>query len=163
MLSKSFLKNQTMHSPLANQTMIKAKNGRGKRSLAMSLMLTSLIDAFSILVIFLLSSGNNTGKELDLHKVQLPIASHSDSVGMGTIVKITEGRYTINDHPVSQQGLAAALITIKKKEDLIIQADRKIEFNLLNPVILAAQHAGFEKFKFVVLQKDTTKERLAFK
>lgn len=153
MLGKSLLKNQAMKGALAGASRLNPKGGKAKKSLISSLMLTSLIDAFCILVIFLLSNGNNSGQQLDLRgKIQLPQVVHSEAMGMGTVVKFVDGKYFVDDKPVTAQGLPAALYAIEKKGDLIVQADRKVEFVEMNPIILAASHAGFEKFKFVVIQ-----------
>lgn len=153
MLGHSILNNQSMQSPLSAQSAIKPENGKKKRSLLMSLTLTSLIDAFSILVIFLLSSSSNSGQPLDMRgKLQLPASAQSESVGFGTVVKLDMGHYFVNDKEVSLDQLTKALYDITGKDSLIIQADRRAGFSSLSPVILAASHAGFEKFKFAVLQ-----------
>ena len=94
MLTSSFLKNQTLMSPLNEASTLKPHSGKGKRPLLFTLTLTSLIDAFSILVIFLLSnySTSSQPKNLDA-KMQLPMASKSADLNIGTVIKVSEGRY----------------------------------------------------------------------
>jgi biopolymer transport protein ExbD len=39
------------------------------------------------------------------------------------------------------------------KEHLIIQADKRMDYTQISPVLQAGAHAGFQKFKFAVLQE----------
>jgi biopolymer transport protein ExbD len=162
-LNQGFLKhNRLLGEQLVQQSQLKPKGGKGKRPLLFSLTLTSLIDAFSILVIFLLTNANNTGQPLDFRgRLQLPLSQQSEALGMGAVIKVVEGRYFINNKEVSASEIPRELYQIKQSmvkaeivdssDALIVQADRHLEYASLSPIILAASHAGFEKFKFAVL------------
>ncbi len=160
MLDTSHIKNQIQMSPLGGTSSLRPKGGKGKRPLMFTLTLTSLIDAFSILVIFLLSNYSTSAQPLNLEgKMQLPMASKSTDLAAGTVVKINDGRYYIDDKEVAANDMPRRLYEIKQKigsssdaNSLIIQADRKVEYASLSPIILAGSHAGFEKFSFAVLQ-----------
>ena len=158
MLGHGYLKHQSLQGSLIQQSQLKPKGGRRNRPLLFTLTLTSLIDAFSILVIFLLTSASNTGQPLDFRgHMQLPLSQRSDELGVGTVIRIVDGRYYVNEKEVSVQQIPQLLYTIKKDskatdmDSLIIQADRRVEYASLSPIILSASHAGYEKFKFAVL------------
>jgi biopolymer transport protein ExbD len=163
MLSQSFLSNQSFQSPLSGQSTLKPAGWRNSRPFMFALSLTSLIDAFSILVIYLLMNFGTAQDEIQIAKgLELPQATQSGMLENGPMVRIHQGRYYVDDREVTAQQITAALIQIKqkntttekdKKNHLIIQADRRLDFKQLSPVIQAGSHAGYEKFKFAVLQE----------
>lgn len=136
---------------------IKGKKS-GLKGLALALPLTSLIDAFSIIVIYLLIGTQTSGIESDVPvKMNLPMAEHS--VGLEketTTLTIQKGVYKLNDKVVSVQSLAQKLAEIKKasKEesmDLLVQADQEMKYEDLDPILKASSASGFEKMKFAVV------------
>ena len=156
MLNQSYLANQSFQSPLKGQSSLKPAGWRKARPLMFALSLTSLIDAFSILVIYLLMNFGTASEESQLAKgMQLPKAGQSSLIENGPVVRVTEGKYYIGENELSTKQLTQALVQIKQREKkvhLIIQADRRLDFAQLSPVIQAGSHAGFEKFKFAVLK-----------
>lgn len=141
---------------------------RHKKSLAAKVMLTSLIDAFSILVIYLLVNFSSTGEILYLSKgMELPAAVTTELLERNTVVKIEKNKIFIEDKEVKVSQLAKMLLEIKKENpvkaianpdtppshSLTIQADRREEFKLLSPVIAAGGIAGFSDIHFAVLQE----------
>jgi biopolymer transport protein ExbD len=166
-MSQSILKRQTMRGPLASNS----KGGKAKKpNMVFSLNLTALIDAFSILVIFLLSNYSGDAQNVNLsNKITLPNATQSQILNMGTVVKIEDNRFFIDDKEVRFENLLAKLIeakTSKKSEtedvqnSLIIQADRQLDFNVLSPVIRAGGSAGFNQYKFAVMpQSGSTRKQ----
>jgi biopolymer transport protein ExbD len=158
MLTTSYLRDQNNQSALSGQSTLRPKGAKFMKTIAFSLSLTSLIDAFSILVIYLLMNFGNAGDEIQLAKgIELPTAVQGDVLTQGPVVQISAGKYIIEgkEYPVSQ--ITAALLKArpqdKTKNHLIIQADRRLDFQELSPVIQAGSHAGYEKFKFAVLQE----------
>lgn len=161
-MSQSVLKNQIMRGPLASQGAIKTKGGGAKKAnMVFSLNLTALIDAFSILVIFLLSnySGDTTNINLS-NKISLPTATQTEMMTMGTVVKIEGNKLFVDDKEVTMNTLIGKLIEARKekeketddvKNSLIIQADRQLDFELLSPVIRAGGSAGFNQYKFAAM------------
>ena len=78
-MSQSILNNESLRGPIANQGAVKSKGkSRKKADMVFSLNLTALIDAFSILVIFLLSnySGDtnnvNVSNKITLQELHKP-------------------------------------------------------------------------------------------
>lgn len=127
-----------------------------------SLMLTSLVDAFSILVIFLLMnhSASQESLDVDTQRLALPRASDSQLIMQGVTVRIDPTGILIEKQLVPKSQLVQRLKQIyaespeAKRDGLIIVADKSMGYEELNPVILAGSQAGFSKFKFAVIRKD---------
>ena len=149
-----------MHSPLLAQSSLKRVK-RGKKSLVAALMLTSLVDAFAILVIFLILNQSSSLPVDVSGDMQLPTTKEAAMVADAVTVTVTgEGaRFEIDKKVVNISALVATLKTAregKSKESqnsLMIIADKEMNFADLNPVIVAGSHAGFTHFKFAVVNK----------
>lgn len=162
-MSKSILKAQALNGPLASQGAVRASTKKSKKNLAFSLNLTALIDAFAILVIFLLSNYNGDAHNVNAsNKITLPIATQAEILTMGTVVKIEGNKIFVDEKEIRYKDLVAQLIEAKKskeketddiKNSLIIQADRGIDFEVLSPVIQAGGSAGFNQYKFAAMPK----------
>lgn len=159
MKSASPLSQSSLHSLLEGQSRLKPGGGRSRRSLVTSLMLTSLVDAFSILVIFLILNVSTSQDVVNIGKVALPQATETQFIQNGVVVRIEDGRFLVEEKPVALSGLVGELKTLNqnadadKKEGLVIVADRNMDYEALSPVILAGSQAGFTKFKFAVIRK----------
>ena len=161
MNSASPLSRTHLGSALAGQSMIRPQGGRFRRAMVAGLMLTSLVDAFSILVIFLIM---NTGASQDVvnigEKVVLPQANESQFISNGVVVRVEDNKFLIEDQEVAMGDLVAKLKAYNdgedaaKKEGLVIVADRNLDYSDLSPLIHAGSAAGFTKYKFAVLRKD---------
>lgn len=162
MLEQSSPLNQSMlNSALKGQSRLRPNGNRFKKKLMASLMLTSLVDAFSILVIFLIMnhSASQESLEFDNRKLTLPKAEQSQVIQNGVVVKIQGGHFIVDSNEVAINQLAQALEASKgeidaKKDGLIIIADKKLDFADLSPVIAVGSQAGFSKFKFVVERQE---------
>ncbi|MBX3019601.1 MAG: biopolymer transporter ExbD [Bdellovibrionaceae bacterium] len=150
-------------SPTKGLSILRPK-GKGSHSILVgSLMLTSLIDAFSILVIFLLMNTSNSIQEVELKAMNgMPIASHTDALKKGVILAIENGRYKIGDEIVQPRDLSRRLTEEKskmeagqivaKKAELIIQAARGMSYDDLSPILVAASEASFQSYKLAVVE-----------
>ncbi len=154
------LQRTMLTSPLENLSRLKASGARAKRTMVAGLMLTSLVDAFSILVIFLIMNHSTNQEILNVgDKIQLPQARESQFIQNGVVVRVEGGQYLVDDKPIALSTLAGHLKTLNdgpdaaKKEGLVIVADRQLDYADLSPVILAGSHAGFTKFKFAVIRE----------
>lgn len=149
-----------MHSPLLSQSSLK-KTKKGKKNLVAALMLTSLVDAFAILVIFLILNQSSSLPVDVNNNMQLPMTKEALMVGDAVTVTLeAEGsRFNIDKKVVGINVLVATLKAAreaKPKESqnaLMIIADKEMNFADLNPVIVAGSHAGFTHFKFAVVNK----------
>lgn len=163
--NQSFLKTTAMMSAVESTSYLKPKWGNWKRGIVADLLLTALIDAFSILVIFLLMSFSSTGDILFIGKgTELPKANRTDVLERNPVVKIEEGAMYLEDKVVTQETLVGALLDMRKKfqeihpdqefsNTITIQADRRVPYITLNSVVLAASHAGISDVNFAVLVK----------
>jgi biopolymer transport protein ExbD len=163
--SQSVLSDTALQSTLGSQSYIEPKHGKWKRNLALDLLLTALIDAFSILVIFLLMSFSSTGDMLFLSKGQeLPKAALGEMLERNPVVKLQEGKIYLEEKEVGVEALVGTLLELRRQfaENhpgqeypgvLMIQGDRRLKYEELNQVILAASHAGYSDIRFAVLMK----------
>ena len=163
--SQSVLNETALQTTIGSQSYILPKHGKWKRNLAADLLLTALIDAFSILVIFLLMSFSSTGDMLFIGKGQeLPKASRTELLERNPVVKLQEGKIYLEEKEVDVESLVGTLLELRKQfatnhpgEEypgvLMIQGDRRLKYEELNQVILAASHAGYSDIRFAVLVK----------
>lgn len=162
MLESASPLNKTMlGSALAGTSRLRPDGGRHRRTMVASLMLTSLVDAFSILVIFLIMNHANNQEPLNVgDKVKLPEAQSTSMIQQGLVVRVEDGKFIIDEKPVAIGSLRAVLKKhndgpeAAKKEGLVIVADKQLDYADLSPVILAGSSAGFTKFKFAVIKND---------
>ena len=168
-MSQSILNSKVMTGPLANQGIVRSKHNNAikKQNLVFSLNLVALIDAFSILVIFLLSNYSGDAHNVNVSdKITLPRATQTEIMTMGTVVKIEGNKYFVDDKEIRFDDLVAKLIEAKKSKEnetddvkisLIIQADRQLDFDILSPVIKAGGSAGFNQYKFAAIPSGNKK------
>ncbi len=134
------------------------RSTRVKRSLVASLMLTSLVDAFSILVLFLIINHSSSQYFVDADKVTLPKVELSQIIAEGIAVHVQAGQFFMNDKLIHPDRLVAELIEKKKGQDdsqmsLIIVADRDSSYQHINPLLIAGSEAGLSRIKFAVTQQ----------
>lgn len=150
------LNRSSLQSVLKGQSRLRPNGGSHRRRLMASLMLTSLVDAFSILVIFLIMNHSASQESLDFDQtLALPKAQQSQVIQNGVVVKIQRGQFFVDSQPVKLNELLSVLENMKKqvdakKDGLIVVADQKMDFADLSPLISVGSQAGFSKFKFVV-------------
>jgi len=157
--------NSAFHSVTAGSSILAPKSERRGRNIVADLLLTALIDAFSILVIFLLMSFSSTGEILNMGKgVELPKAAKGEELERNPVVKIDAGKIFVEEKEVSQDQLVGELLALRKKfaetrsgEEfpgiLTLQADRRLKYEQLNSVVLASSQAGFSDIKFAVIMR----------
>lgn len=165
MINQSVVKNTAFHSVIGENSIIAPQSEKKKRNIVSDLLLTALIDAFSILVIFLLMSFSSTGEILYMGKgMELPKAMKGETLERNPVVKIDEGKIYLEEKEVTANDLVAALLELRKKitesrpgEEfpgiLTIQGDRRLKYEQLNSIVLASSQAGFSDIKFAVVMK----------
>lgn len=156
-MQRSIIKSQAMRGILGQQSSLKPKGGKEKKALYFVLSLTSLIDAFSILVIYLLISYSNQQSVELSGKVKLPVATHSEGISDGVIVSVNQGHYYLDQKEVTLSQLTSELLKRRSNKPevveggLVIEADKASDYQKLSPIILAGAQAGYSKFKFAVI------------
>lgn len=154
-MKASILQKQKMRSPLESLKRIQATGSSGKeKSLFFSLNLTTLIDAFCILVIFLLSNMNGQIQNLQMGKdLVLPAALKTEALEQGLTVRIEKNEVFVDDKKINKEDMARVLLDAKKPDNssLIIQADRRSDYENIGMILRAGGQAGYEKYVFAVL------------
>ena len=81
------------------------------------------------------------------------------------MVKVDEGQLFLEDKLVTADALTAELLDLRKQFQethpagteypgfLTIQADRRVKYEVLNQIVVAASQAGFSDLKFAALVK----------
>ncbi|WP_413289891.1 ExbD/TolR family protein [Bdellovibrio sp. HCB337] len=151
----------TRRSPLMQSLALKAGNEKsahgGVKELGLALPLTSLIDAFCIIVIYLLIGTQTSGVESQLAAgMSLPLAESGQTVDKAiATLKIEKGIYFLDEKQVSLKALGQKLAELKKSTteavELMVQADTQMEFADLDPLLKAGAEAGIEKLRFAVI------------
>lgn len=152
-------------SALETRSVLKPKRGKMTKALAATLVLTSLVDAFSILVIYLMVN-TTSGMNMDVaNGIELPTAAHTQTIDTGLLVQVNPAGILINDQIIEIGQLAEYLkqtqAQLQETEDprakkLILQADKEADFTDVNPIILAGTQSGFETIVFAVIQQGET-------
>lgn len=165
MLSTSVINQTAFHSIIGESSVIRPESDKHKRNIVADLLLTALIDAFSILVIFLLMSFSSTGEILYLGKGQeLPKAKLADELDRNPVVKIDDGKLYVEDKQVNADGLVQALLDLRKQfqetrpgqefpATLTVQADRRVKYEQMSSIVQASAHAGYSDIKFAVIMR----------
>jgi len=146
-------------SPLMQAMSLKKDNKKAThgKDLGLALPLTSLIDAFCIIVIYLLIGTQSTGVESKIPgKMSLPTAEYSQALEKEiATLRIEKGNYFLNEKPVALSALGAKLSQLKKQAtdviELLVQADTNMEYADLDPLLRAGSEAGIEKLRFAVI------------
>jgi len=148
-------------SPLLAAMSLKDSNKRegsgATKELALALPLTSLIDAFCIIVIYLLIGTQSGGVETNVSaKINLPDAENGASVDKEiATLRIEKGHYFLDEKMISKNSLTEKLAELKAKSaqsvELMIQADTNMEYADLDPLLRAGSEAGIENLRFAVI------------
>lgn len=125
-----------------------------KKNLIASLSLTSLIDAFSILVIYLLLVTQNGLLDIEINtQVQIPqseVAPFIDSEPL--VVRLQNNSFFIKDTRYSPKELVLFLKAEKKKNENIklgIQASKNQSFDMIQRMIETVHLAGVHKVELL--------------
>lgn len=154
----------------------KTLQGHGKKITSVAdLLLTPLIDMFVILVVFLIMNFSATGELVSLSRdIQLPKATVTDEIERAPIIQISANTVAIEGVKVGDSedilkdpDLRIPELTDKMQEmrkidemmhpgqpfkgQVIINADKSIDFKLVRKVMFAASDAGYINFNYAVL------------
>ena len=162
MIKNSILASRTQQeSPIKNRTYLQSKSLYKKnKTLTIPLILTSLVDIFSILIVYLLMNFSTVEDVSYISKnIKLPLAKNGIEIKHHTIVKFENGKYFIDKNEVSVKELVKKLLEYQQKfisnteqeTTLIVQADRNTKYKHLNNIVLAASQAGYHNVKFIAL------------
>lgn len=152
-----------LRSPLSEAMRLSPRrSGSRAKKLVVTLVLTSLVDAFSIMLLYLVVQNSGLGSTLELKNAgRLPVASEATALHQGTLVRIVGAKTFLGDELVADHELASRLSAKRAQAApagspdpaLIVQADRDADFARLAKVIRAGSVSGFHTFKFAVLHE----------
>lgn len=130
--------------------------------------LTSLVDCFAIILVYLLLATSFGELSVDVDKdIQLPKATEAKALMSDYMVVVKDGAsnmptYIVDKQEVRLDNLAEVLKakadTMPKEEgkskSIVIQADKNMSYAKLNPLIMVSLQAGFEEIQFAVLKDE---------
>lgn len=152
-------------SPLGSQMSGQKSQGKSKKDMSTPLLLTALVDAFSILVIFLLVQIQGAPAPFDQDaKLMLPTAASIENDKPAAAndlianIIVRDSSYVLDGAVVGPKDLASALKNLKTQAvdrvvRLIIQADQESEFDMMSPLLASTAEAGISKLEFAVRAK----------
>ena len=160
------------------------KFARGKKQGYASLMLTSLVDMFTIIVIFLLMNFSANGEVLYMSKdIKLPDAYHGAQLERAPVISVSSDAVTFDGKMlISTADLAKGdVLNVPELEDALrdekrryeqihandpdhpfkglvnVQADRRIAFKVIKRVMFACNQSGFGNINFAALSREGPK------
>lgn len=158
------LNKSNMPSPLRQGSKLRPWGQKLRKSIAVTITLTSLIDAFVILVLYLVVASSSTENTLNIDdNITLPQTKLMKELDASPIVTYKGNSFFIDDQPVADADLKNSLVQLAQKfknifknneASIVIQADENIGFEKLQPLLVASSYAGIKHVKFAVLQKD---------
>jgi biopolymer transport protein ExbD len=155
---------------------------RGKKASYASLMLTSLVDVMTIVVIFLLMNFSANGEVLYMSKdIKLPDAYHGAMLERAPVISVSAEAVTFDGKMLLQTAdmekgdvlnvpeLEDSLREEKRRYEQIhandpdhpfrglvnVQADRKIPFKVIKRIMFACNQSGFANINFAALSRST--------
>jgi biopolymer transport protein TolR len=145
----------------------KSKNkGKEHKIRMVSLSLTSMVDMFAILVIFLLTNTSTVTQWMEVgHGIELPKAKNSEEPKKAAVLEISnDGLYAdkelivptnqISGGPAIIPNLKRWLGSKDKKDGFVnIVGDSKIPFGVVRRVVSTCQEAGFGNVNLAVQPK----------
>ncbi len=122
-----------------------------RRIRVVSLSLTSMVDMFAILVIFLLTNTDTVSQWIEVSQaVQLPKAHHVESPSPGQTVTLTSSGLWVGPAKIEPDQLSARLKTFPKDTLLNIVAHEALPYGDIKKLLSSCQSAGFEKINLAV-------------
>jgi biopolymer transport protein ExbD len=159
-------------SDYSEQRKKKLKNQERKIQMA-SLSLTSMVDMFAILVIFLLTNTSTVSRWIEVgHGIQLPKAKYSDPPPRAATLQISKdaifgdakqliGLKEAMQAQGSIESVRSWLAKQLKKEGYVnIVAHDRVPFGAVKRVIATCQEAGFKNVNLAVQPKAATPAKM---
>lgn len=126
-----------------------------KAPLVMGIMLTSLVDIFSVLVLYMVfNSANSSSIEFKNDDLVIPKARNLKALDNGLVISIKESFILILDKKIKTKNLVQTIEKIKKERDfkkIIIRADSKMTYSKINSIISILSENDFGKISFALL------------
>lgn len=122
-----------------------------RRIRIVSLSLTSMVDMFAILVIFLLTNTETVSQWIEVSQaVQLPRARHVESPSQGQTITLTQEKLLVGSTKVGWDNLGDHLKAFSKDTLLNVVAHEELPYGTIKKVLSSCQSAGFDKINLAV-------------
>lgn len=122
-----------------------------RRIRIVSLSLTSMVDMFAILVIFLLTNTETVSQWIEVSSaVTLPKAHHVESPSQGQTITLSSTGLWVGAEKIQPDSLGTHLQKVPKDTLLNIVAHEALPYGAVKKVLSGCQAAGFEKINLAV-------------
>lgn len=130
----------------------KRKTANSERRIrVVSLSLTSMVDMFAILVIFLLTNTDTVSQWIEVSQaVQLPKAHHVESPSQGQTITLSTNGLWLGPEKIETERLGARLKEFSKDTMLNVVAHEELPYGDIKKLLSSCQSAGFEKINLAV-------------
>ena len=166
---------------IATSRVFGKKFARGKKGVYATIMLTSLVDMFTIIVIFLLMNFSANGEVLYMSKdIKLPDAYHGAQLERAPVISVSGDAVTFDGRQVASTDelVKGDVLNVPELEDALrderrryetihaqdpdhpfrglvnVQADRKIPFKVIKRIMFACNQSGFANISFAALSRE---------
>ena len=126
---------------------------RQKRDVNSTLMLTSLVDAFSIIVIFLIVVASNSAPYEPNDKIALPTVVEAGTALDANKISISKSGYLYNDKELTFDQLRAQVLADRSKfknHQAIVEADRAATYERIEPIMKLMADLEIETIQLAV-------------
>ena len=137
-----------------NRWMKKKKN----KSIVVPLTLTSLVDAFSMLVIFLIASTTETSPFEATQNLQLPKVEKAQILADAPKITVAANTYYFGDKPMTLAQLKGTLTGKKelfKDKKAIVEADKAVAYEKIEPLMAVMSELEIESIQLAVSSEQT--------
>ncbi len=149
--------------PTTRGLLLRKNQSKLRKNIQATITLTSLIDAFVIIVLYLVVC-NSPSESMNLEdQIVLPQAKISNQLDGSPVITFKNNQFMIDGQIVREADLSKHLSRItgnlknkiaNKEPSIILQADEKVDFHKLQPFLTASAHAGIKNVKFAVYQQE---------
>lgn len=143
--------------------LLRKNQSKLRKSIQSTITLTSLIDAFVIIVLYLVVC-NSPSETMDLEdQITLPQAKVFNQLDGSPVITFKNNQFMIDGQIINEAQLNSRLAQVagnlklkveNKEPSIILQADENVDFHKLQPFLTASAHAGIKNVKFAVYQQE---------
>jgi biopolymer transport protein ExbD len=145
---------------------------RKKSEIAAKPQLTSLVDILTVLIIFLIHSFSAEGSQVNpVNDINLPYSTNKNNAKSMSSIEINHKTIRINgEYLISVSAIQNSdsmmitelytklksdpLIVNKSTKEIMIQADKTIEFEIVKKIMYTCSKAGFPEFTILVVNEE---------
>lgn len=128
---------------------------RERKIQVISLSLTSMVDMFAILVIFLLTNTETVAQWIEVGRgIELPKAKHVESPSQGTTIQLSKTELYFDREKIKSEEIPLKLAALGKDTRLNIVAHEAVDFGSVRKILGQCQSSGFQNINLAVQPLD---------